>query len=73
MFLTKFQWASSFSGGLAGVFLPDGNQGYIDKKGRLVIPGPFAWAGNFVDGLAPVVTMDAKETLIDKTGASIVK
>jgi hypothetical protein len=40
---------------VAGEFddLPSRRWGYVDRAGKLVIPGPFASAGEFKEGLAP--------------------
>ena len=48
-----FDYARSFSGGLAAV-LVDGKWGFIDKGGRLVVNPRFDAVGNFADEVAPV-------------------
>jgi len=78
----KYDFASSFSEGLAVVAL-DGKYGYIDKTGREVVPlGKYTWAYAFSEGLA-VVCIDSGEKdkrdepiykygYIDKTGTEVV-
>lgn len=68
----------TFSEGLAAVRTPDAvafldNRvpwGYIDRTGRMVIPGKFDDVGKFHDGLAPVVISD-KVGLIDRSGHTL--
>ena len=49
----SFRYSGNFSQGLAPVLV--GNKwGYIDKKGRMVIPPKFACADDFSEGLAAV-------------------
>ena len=49
----KFDWAESFSEGLASVFVK-GKYGFIDKTGKLVIKPQFTKAESFSEGLAVV-------------------
>ena len=49
----KYDWAGSFSKGLAAVKLND-KYGFIDKHGHTVIPCKYSWAGSFSEGLAQV-------------------
>lgn len=54
----KYDWASEFNNGLAGVVVND-KWGMIDKTGKLVIQPQFdSLAEEFVDGLAMVVVGD---------------
>lgn len=46
-----------FSNGRAPVMV-DGNWGFIDLDGHLVIPAKYDWTGGFSEGLAPVRTGD---------------
>ena len=58
----------SFHEGLAAVQLGKNKQGYIDKKGKIVLKN-FYFAGRFSQGLAPVKkTKDGLFGYIDKTG-----
>ncbi len=47
----RFDGAAPFSGGLAAVKL-DGKWGYIDEKGKTVVPFDYDYAGPFSDGCA---------------------
>jgi hypothetical protein len=44
--------------------------GYIDKRGKLVIPGQYDSAGDFNDGIA-TVTLGNESITIDKMGKVI--
>ena len=50
----RFEYASSFSDGLAAIELND-RWGYIDRTGRILIPPQFVFAGNFHEGMACVI------------------
>ncbi len=50
----KFDYATDFSEGLAGVEVK-GKFGYIDKTGKFVIPPRFHWGRAFSEGLAVAV------------------
>jgi hypothetical protein len=50
---TKFNWAGSFSEGLACVYV-NGKYGFINKNGEIIIKPTFTDAGNFSEGLAYV-------------------
>ena len=57
----QFDWAESFSDGLAPVRIGDdttGTWGFIDKTGHFVINPQFDWADAFSDGLAVVRIVD---------------
>jgi hypothetical protein len=60
LFLAPFDQARNFSGNRAAV--QDGHKwGFINRKGRFVIPPKYVGAGDFVNGLAPVaVPADSK-------------
>jgi hypothetical protein len=63
----QFDWADSFSEGLAAV--PSGDlAGYIDAKGLWAIPAKFRNAGEFHEGLASV-RVGERWTYIDRQGA----
>src|SRR2546421_4729428 len=53
----------------AGLFVvqKDGQSGFIDRTGKIVIPIQFDSANNFHEGLA-LVTMSGKKAFIDATG-----
>ena len=58
----------SFHEGLAAVQLGKNKQGYIDKKGNIVLKG-YYFAGRFSQGLAAIQkTKDGMLGYIDKTG-----
>ena len=65
----------SFSEGLAAVCPednnPNGNMGYINSTGRLVIPNKFELAYNFKDGVA-CVRYNNKYGYIDKNGRTVI-
>ncbi|GAH30691.1 unnamed protein product, partial [marine sediment metagenome] len=64
----QFQWAGSFSEGLAAVRIEGKwGWGYIDKTGKWVIEPQFNMASRFSEGLA-VVKSEGKKGYIDKTG-----
>ena len=50
----QFDWANSFSEGLAAVQTSDKQWGYIDKSGAFMIPPQFHRAKEFSEGLAAV-------------------
>ena len=60
-------YAFPFSEGLAAVRSKDGNYGYINAKGEMVIKPQWSDVGNFSEGVASVF-MDGKLNFIDKTG-----
>ena len=68
----------NFGDGLVAVFKPNqdgsygGLYGYMDKKGKMVIPYSYGYAGKFENGVAIVQKNDEYIT-IDKTGKTIVK
>ena len=68
----KYFAAKSFSNGLAAVEDESGKWGYIDTKGKLVIPMKFDSVFNFDKKLAPV-RIDKKFGFIDKTGKIIIQ
>ena len=79
----KFNSARSFSEGLAmvtvgyaesdaGSLIFYGENGYIDKTGKMVIKPQFADAESFSEGLAGV-SKDRKVGYIDKTGKMVIK
>jgi len=66
----KYDWAGSFSEGLAPVRL-NGKYGYINKSGKLVLPLKYQSAGFFSEGLAHV-KLFGKYGFIDKSGKVVV-
>jgi hypothetical protein len=50
----------------------DGKYGYIDKTGKVVIPGKWELAANFSEGLAAVKDDNGKYGYIDKMGKLII-
>lgn len=60
-----------FSNGLAKFELEDGMEGYIDKKGKVVIEPKFNTVYDFQDGVAFVFDKDGKYLMIDKSGKTI--
>src|SRR5262249_14998357 len=67
----KYDWAESFSEGLAAAEIGD-KWGYIDKTGEFVIPPQYEVAKKFSEGLA-AVKIDGKFKFIDKTGKDIIQ
>ncbi|MBR5849395.1 MAG: WG repeat-containing protein, partial [Bacteroidaceae bacterium] len=75
----KYNYAKSFSEGLAGVQL-NGKYGFIDKTGREIIPCKYDYADSFSEGLAYVkmngkygfVKLNGKYGFIDKTGREVI-
>ncbi len=70
VFEPQFDWAGSFSEGLASVGI-EYKRGYIDKTGRVVIEPQFDWAGSFSEGLARVEIND-KEGYINRSGRVVI-
>ena len=68
------KWESNldYSEGLAAVKDDNDKFGYIDKTGRLVIPGQWDVVGCFMEGLAPVMGDNGKFGYIDKTGRLVI-
>lgn len=62
-----------FSQGLAPVRMKDKKFGFIDTKGKLVIPDQFESVGYFSNGLAWAKTTDKKLGYIDETGKWVIK
>jgi len=61
--------SSDFSEGLSSVTNKNGKHGYIDKKGKLVIPFQFDYAEDFKNGIAEVQKdMDKPSQKINKNG-----
>ncbi|WP_066229064.1 WG repeat-containing protein [Metabacillus fastidiosus] len=69
----QYDWASSFSEGLASVEI-NGKDGFIDKKGKMVIKPQYGQAMGFSEGLSGV---EIKGTylwgFIDKKGKMVIK
>jgi len=69
----RFPHANDFSDGLAGVSFGDQGWAFIDRSGKVVIPGKFAWVyGGFRHGVAEVA-FDGKRGYINKKGEWIWK
>jgi len=63
----NYDYASEFSEGLARVG-KNGKYGFVDEKGKVVVPIKYVAASNFNYGLAVVKTVDNQSFFIDKTG-----
>lgn len=61
-----------FTEGLAPVRMNSKKFGFIDTKGKVVIPAEFETVGYFNNGVAWVKTMDGKLGYVDKTGKWII-
>ncbi len=72
----KFQFANSFSEGLAPVWMQSpcdrSCYGYIDTTGKVVLPQKYQTAGEFTNGTAEVRMSDDKWGVIDKSGRFII-
>ena len=66
----KYDWARSFSEGLAPVRL-NGKYGYINKSGKLVLPLKYEDAWDFREGLAPV-ELSGMWGYINKSGKLVI-
>ena len=66
----KYDWAGSFSEGLAPVRL-NGKYGYINKSGKLVLPLKYEDAWDFSEGLAPV-ELSGMWGYINKSGKLVI-
>jgi KWG repeat domain protein len=66
----KYDWAGSFSEGLAPVRL-NGKYGYINKSGKLVLPLKYEDAWDFREGLAPV-ELSGMWGYINKSGKLVI-
>lgn len=67
-----FDYARSFSEGLALVGNDAGQYGYINSKGKQVIPFRYVSAGDFQEGLAPVQNAAGKWGYINKQGKTVI-
>ena len=63
----KFNWAKSFSEGLAGAEGESDGYGFIDKSGNWVIEPQFAWVDYFQEGFALVAANGNRDSR-EKTG-----
>ena len=63
----NYDYASEFSEGLARVG-KNGKYGFVNEKGKVIVPIRYVAASNFNYGLAVVKTVDNKCFFIDKTG-----
>lgn len=52
-------------------YFEDGKYGFIDHKGKIIIPAKYAFAGQFHDGLA-IILKNEKYGFIDKEGKEII-
>jgi hypothetical protein len=64
--------ASSYSEGLCWVKDKNGKYGYVDEKGKLVIPCKWVDVRDFSEGLARVRDDSHKLGFIDKTGRTVI-
>jgi hypothetical protein len=62
---------SVFSDGLACIRFPGGQEGYIDRCGKVAIPPIFRAARHFTEGLAAVKISDDTWQYIDKSGSIV--
>lgn len=69
---SKWESISNYSEGLAAVLDSNGKWGFIDRTGRLVIPGQWDVVGSFSEGLAEVEKALDKCGFIDKTGKVVI-
>lgn len=68
----QWEWAWSFSEGLAPVQDDKGKWGYINKTGKVVIPCKWKDAWDFSEGLAAVMDDNLTWGYIDKTGEEVI-
>jgi hypothetical protein len=71
-----FSWGRKFSEGLAAIKFGDyfdGEWGFIDKNGEIVIKPVFGNVGSFSEGLARAKNGDGKWGYIDKTGDWVIR
>ncbi len=71
-------WIASFHDGRGCAFTVDASgaerAGYVDPRGRLVIPPRYEWAQPFSEGLAIVrTTLDAPPSFIDRDGNTVIQ
>lgn len=50
----------------------DGDHGWVDAKGEIVLPAAYRWTGDFVGGLAPAETPDYKAAFINADGEPVI-
>src|SRR5205807_10269842 len=65
-------YAADFSEGLAVVSSKDGQVGYMDRSGKVLIPYMFQAARNFSEGLA-LVEKEGKWGYIDTSGKFVIQ
>lgn len=70
--VNKYPYIGEFHEGLAKVRNNKGLYGYINKRGKEVIPCQFKEAKNFSEGLAPVCNEEGKWGYIDKKGNLVI-
>lgn len=68
-----FEFAGTFSEGLARVMSAENLTGYINRTGEIVIRPQFREGWDFSEGLAPVWKDDDLCEYIDKTGKVVLK
>ncbi len=71
--LPLYKSIEPFSEGLAVVFQDETHWGFVDSKGKLVIPLKFSGATSFSEGLAAVGDRSGKWGWIDKTGQYVIQ
>lgn len=67
-----YAWVRSFKEGMAKVSIDKVSEGFINKKGVLVIPTLYNEVRNFSEGLAAVQRASGKWGFIDKTGKMVI-
>ena len=70
--VNKYVYIGEFHEGLARVQNNKGLWGFINKRGKEVIPCQFKEAKNFNEGLAPVCNEEGVWGYIDKKGSFVI-
>lgn len=65
-------YPSNFSEGLVAWVFANGKMGYLDEKGKIVVPALFDYEGDFSEGLA-AVELNEEYGFIDKTGIIVIE
>lgn len=67
----NFEIGGVLSEGLASAYTEDGKYGFVNEKGKVVIPFKYSFVWNFRGGLA-AVQLDDLFGFIDKTGKTVI-
>jgi len=70
--LALYKSIQPFSGGMASVFQDESHSGFVDAKGKLVIPMKFSAAADFSEGLAAVADSTGRWGWIDMSGKFVI-